>query len=360
VGAYLRPLEDIRRAEVRFASECLAFANIPEPEFIDKIALAHRGGISPTHPAWKRATPRDVGAGWDFEDVRDHYLKLLYSADPAALRYADTRRYWELSRMVSGEVMAEVFGEWRRPASPCGGGIVLWSADLEPGAGWGILDSEGLPKAAYWFLKRALAPCTTWTTDEGLNGVDIHVANDRPQPLEALLRLTLYRLGEQRVHESTLALTVAAHETLTLGLEQIFGRFVDAAWAYRFGPPGHDLIVASLHRKPDDAPFAQAFRFPAGRSTQRLPIAELGLAGEARLLADGSIEIRIGSRRFAWGVRAAAAGFLPDDAYFGLEPGGKRQITLAPLQRTQASPAAVTVSAINAEGSFKIPIGAAA
>jgi hypothetical protein len=84
------------------------------------------------------------------------------------------------------------------------------------------------------------------------------------------------------------------------------------------------------------------------------------LAGEATLLADGSIEIRIGSRRFAWGVRAAAAGFLPDDAYFGLEPGGKRQITLAPLQRAQASPAAVTVTAINAEGSFKIPIGAAA
>ena len=80
--------------------------------------------------------------------------------------------------MVSGEVMAEVFGEWRRSASPCGGGIILWSADLEPGAGWGILDSQGQPKAAYWFLKRALAPCAVWTTDEGLNGVDIHVAND--------------------------------------------------------------------------------------------------------------------------------------------------------------------------------------
>src|SRR4029079_8450677 len=70
VGAYLRPLEDARRASVPYASECLAFSNIPEPEAIEAMSLETPGGITPTHPAWKRGVPRDGGAAWDFEDVR--------------------------------------------------------------------------------------------------------------------------------------------------------------------------------------------------------------------------------------------------------------------------------------------------
>jgi len=355
VGAYLRPLEDVRRAEVRFASECLAFSNVPEPELIDKMALATPAGVSPTHPAWKRAVPRDSGAGWDFEDVRDHYLKLLYSVDPAALRYADSNRYWELSRMVSGEVMAEVFGEWRRAASPCNGGIILWSADWEPGAGWGILDSQGYPKAPYWFLKRALSPCAIWTTDEGLNGVDIHVANDLFMAREVWLRVALYRNGELKIAESECAITVPKHTTIAFGVEEILGRFLDASCAYRFGPPGHDLIAASLHRERGDIPLAQAFRFPSGRSTQRRPIAELGVMVESRILDDETMELLVSSRCFAYGVKAAAPGWMPDDAYFGIEPGVRRRITFRRLQSAEF-PASIVMTAINAEGRLPVAV----
>jgi beta-mannosidase len=355
VGAYLRPIEDVRRAEVRFASECLAFSNVPEPELIDKIALATPGGVSPTHPTWKRTVPRDSGAGWDFEDVRDHYLKLLYSVDAAALRYADSHRYWELSRMVSGEVMAEVFGEWRRAASPCHGGIILWSADLEPGAGWGILDSQGHPKATYWFLKRALSPCAIWMTDEGLNGVDIHVANDLLTAPDAWLRVALYRNGELKIAESECAITVPKNTTLSFGVEEILGRFFDAACAYRFGPPGHDLIAASLHRERGDIPLAQAFRFPTGRSAERRPIAELGVMAESRMLDEGNMELLVSSRCFAYGVKAAAPGWMPDDAYFGIEPGVKRRVTLRSLPSVEV-PASIVVTAINAEGRLPVAV----
>ncbi|MGH9557606.1 MAG: glycosyl hydrolase 2 galactose-binding domain-containing protein [Bryobacteraceae bacterium] len=338
VGAYMRPLDDARRSGVKFASECLAFSNVPEA--ID--------------PMWKRGIPRDPGAGWDFEDVRDFYLKLLYGVDSLALRYSDAGRYWELSRMVSGEVMAEVFGEWRRAASSCAGGIVLWAGDLEPGAGWGILDSDGRPKAAYWFLKRALAPRTLWMTNEGLNGVDVHVANDSPAELEACLRVALYRLGEQKVAGAEKKMAIPPRETTMVGVEQMLGRFVDASYAYRFGPPGHDLIVSSLHTHSGGIPFAQSFHFPAGRSAQRLPIVELGIEA-----ACNALEVTIGAQRFVWGVRVAAEGFMPGDAYFGLEPGCKRRIVLTPvraragIQGADSRPAPV-ITAVNAEGRLRL------
>lgn len=355
VGAYLRPLEDVRRAEVRFASECLAFANIPESELIDKMALAIPGGISPTHPAWKRGVPRDSGASWDFEDVRDHYFKSLFAIDAAALRSTDCHRYWELSRMVSGEVMAEVFGEWRRPQSPCSGGIVLWAADLEPGAGWGILDSRGHPKSAYWFLKRALSPRAIWTTDEGLNGIDVHVANDAPEPMNCRLRVALYRGGEQRIAQSEIPISVPMHAAETFGVEQILGHFVDAAYAYRFGPAGHDLVVCSLHESAGDVPFAQAFRFPAGYPTSRAPISELGIHAEARRLSHGAIELVLTARHLAWGVRISASGLVAADAYFHLEPGVGRRIILRPMHAVEP-PVSLGIEAINADGRQSVTV----
>ncbi len=90
VGGYRRPLSDARTAGVRFASECLAFANVPD-------------GSPADADAW---VPRDVGAEWDFADVRDHYLELLYEVDAAALKRTDPERYLALSRFVPGEVMA--------------------------------------------------------------------------------------------------------------------------------------------------------------------------------------------------------------------------------------------------------------
>jgi len=344
VGAYRRPLDDARRAGVRFASECLAFSHVPEPERIDELAARTPGGISPVHPEWKRGVPRDAGAGWDFEDVRDHYLRTLYQADALDLRYADLDRYWELSRAVTGEVMAEVFGEWRRGASPCQGGIILWGADIAPGAGWGILDHTGAPKACYWFLRRALQPLAIWTTDEGLDGIDIHVANDGPAPVDARLRVALYR-DNRRVAEGSIHIALPAHGTGCYGSEYVLGRFADAAYAYRFGPRGHDVAVASLYTTDYAVPYAQAFRFlerPFARGS-------VAVRGDAYPMGGGRIAVDLCSPGVLWGARLTSPGFAPDDMYFALEPGVTRRVILSPLH-AQAMFTSASFTAFNLEG----------
>ena len=96
----------------------------------------------------------------------------------AELRARDPERYLALGRVATGEAMLRTFAEWRRPGSTCRGGLVWFARDLWPGAGWGVIDSAGRPKAAYWYLRRALAPVALLTADEGLNGLWLHAVND--------------------------------------------------------------------------------------------------------------------------------------------------------------------------------------
>jgi len=360
VGGYRRPLSDARAAGVRFAAECLAFANVPDDEAIDALAPQAPASIVVHHPSWKAAVPRDVGSGWDFDDVRDHYLARLYGLDPVQLRSIDHDRYLELSRAVTGEVMAEVFGEWRRAGSPCGGGLVLWLRDIAPGAGWGVLDHRGAPKVAYHHLRRALAPVALWTTDEGLGGIAVHVANDRPEPLSARLRVALYRDLEQPVGEAREPLELAAHGARERNVETLLGHFVDASWAYRFGPPAQDLIVASLERDGggggEPQLLAQSMRFPSGRPVAAEPAARIGLQAAAHPLDDGTVRLTLRTRRLAHGVRVHAPGFAPADDAFAIEPGATRSVLLRP-HVPDATFAGGALTALNLRGRVRMTSG---
>jgi beta-mannosidase len=344
VGAYLRPLEDARRSEVRFAAESLAFSNVPNEETVDAL-----GAPAVHHPRWKAAVPRDAGAGWDFEDVRDHYMRLLYDVEPVALRSVDHERYLALSRHLTGEVMAEVFGEWRREASPCRGALVLWLTDLLPGAGWGLLDSAHRPKVAYSYLRRVLAPLAVWSTDEGLGGIVAHVANDRPEPLQATLRIAMYRDHELPVEEVRAEVALAPHSGCSENVEELLGRFVDASWSYRFGPPAQDLIALSLERSaPDGAELlSQSFRFPAGRPLGQEPADRLGCSAISHGLADEA-RLIVSSRRFLYGVRVCVPGYAPDDDAFSVEPGHSREVVLRQVGEAGAHPGHLT--ALNLTG----------
>lgn len=413
VGCYRLPLEDARRAGVRFAAECLAFSHAPGEASIEEMAPDTPERLVGHHPVWKAGIPRENGADWDFEDIRDHYLRLVYGVDAADLRHVGHERYLELSRMLTGEILADVFGEWRRAASSCGGALVLWLHDLLPGAGWGLLDSRGRAKVAYHHLKRVLAPVAVWTTDEQLGGVVAHVANDRPEPLSAFLRVALYREREHMTEQARAPVELEAHSHDHWNVEAVIGRFVDAGWAYRFGPCVNDTIVVTLEQDgsehdqagsdhehggsqrdearsehdqagsdhdPDTESgerhraqvLSQAMRFPAGWPLERETPERLGLTAHARArvracalpdgalpdgsdgkLPDGTMQLAVSSRRLAYGVRVHAPGYAPSDDGFSIEPGAERVLTLRPVT-AEPSLRDVRIGAVNMNGTIRV------
>ena len=324
VGAYLRPLEDARRAGVRFTSECLGFSNVPEDATLEQVLGS---GESPFHhPRWKARVPRDSGPGWDFEDVRDHYLRLLFGVDPAGVRYADTARYLALSRVTTGEVMAQTLHEWRRPGSSCRGALIWFFRDLWPGAGWGVVDSTGTPKAAYYYAKRAMKSVALFATDEGVNGLHLHVVNETSRPFDGEVRLALYRDGEAVVASGSNIERVLARGATTLRASSLLPGFFDVTYAYRFGPPAHDVTVATLVDVESQIVLDQAFHFPRGHGS--FAPCDLGLEGALTDSGAGHYTVKVRTRRFALAVAVAVEGCVPDDNYFHLAPGAEKTVTL--------------------------------
>ena len=218
---------------------------------------------------------------------------------------------------------------------------MLWLRDLTPGAGWGVLDHHGAPKVAWHHLRRALAPVAVWTTDEGLNGVAVHVANDRPNSLAAELRVALYA-GEREVGRGEVTITVPPYTAVEDDAEAILGRWADAAYAYRFGPPAHDVVVATLAR--GGVALAQAFRFPVGPPATRADAAELGARA---WIADGALVVD--SRALLYGVRVHLPGRRPADDAFHVAPGERRVVGLTPpAARPNGAPGHLT--ALNLAG----------
>jgi beta-mannosidase len=313
VGAYRRPLEDARRAEVGFASECLAFANLPEP--------ARLGPMRPADPLWTRGIPRDRGADWDFEQVRDHYVGLLYGVDPATLRTDDPERYLELGRAAVAEVMEATFAEWRRARSPTAGGLVWFLRDLGPGTGWGVIDWNQAPKSGWYALKRAFRPVQVTLSDEGLSGLYLHVHNETAEVLDLSLGLTFADRTGKVAARAERGISIDPRASLTLTSAEMLGRFFDATDSYRFGPRIHDVAHARL-TDAGGAVVAESFHFPGTR-----PVTPGAIGLRVEPVAGASVPtLRIGTDHLALGVSVRSAATRPCDSGFHLAPGTERLV----------------------------------
>lgn len=323
VGAYRRPLDDVRRAGVRFAAECLAFANTPA------------GPARPTD-----IVPKDRGADWDFAAVRDHYLGLLYGADAAHLQAADPEHYRRLSRLLSADLMEAAIGEWRRPASSCDGALVWMLKDLTPGPGWGVIDSSGIPKLAWHGLRRAFRPVQVALTDEGLNGLGVHVINEADTPLRARLTLVCLQAGDIVVMRRECDVALPARGARTMSSAELIGAFFDVTYAYRFGAPSLEVATVTLTDAVTGARLAEAAYYPLGRAALTH---DPGLSASLEREGEGWA-VTIQAEKFAACIQIEATHHRAEDEGFHLQPGERRRVTLLPTGVGDEPPAGEILS----------------
>ena len=277
VGCYELGLEDARRAEVRFAAECSPSHTSPARRRSPKSARRPALRRSAT-PLWKAGIPREHGADWDFEDVRDHYLKSVFGVDAAAVRHVDRDRYLELSRALTGEILGEVFGEWRRQRSPCAGRSCSGGTTCSRARAGGSSTFAAGPRRRSK-LDRARARSGRRVDDRRApRRLAIHSRTTDRSRSDAQLRVATYRDRAQLVDEATVSIELAAHETPNSA-----SRKSSAASSTRLGHtvsrPRAGLVVVSLER---DGAAAFAGDAPSGGLAGRAAIrSRLGLAAQS-------------------------------------------------------------------------------
>ena len=323
VGAYELPLTDARHSGVRFAAECLAFGVPPERP---SVRAAFGEATTRDDPAWRRGIAKDPVADWDFEQTLIHYAEELFGLDIASLRSVDSERALDILRATAAHVFATTGAEWRRPASSNAGALVLSSRDLLPGAGWGLVDAFGEPKASWHGLRQAWLPRTILLTDEGLDSIAIHLVNDEPEPWVGQLTLTVS--SGTGVVGAPVVVDFTVVESQTFWAEELLGGFRDLNHAWHFGPPGFESATVTATDSHGDTQTA-CMVMPHRLKQAAHQLDDSGLSAELIPEPEGSgWVLRLTAERTCSFVVVEAAGFRCSDQWFHLGAGTTRELIL--------------------------------
>ncbi|KZF08822.1 beta-mannosidase, partial [Rhodococcus sp. EPR-157] len=322
VGGYLRPLSDVRTARVRFAAECLAFSIPPERRSVER--MFGSATVAGHHPDWKAAVPRDRGSSWDFEDVRDHYVRDIFGVDPHLVRRDDAELYLDYGRAAVCEAVSASYMHWRRTDSECTGALVLTLRDLVPGAGWGLIDSAGIPKAPWYSLARLSSPVAVFLVDDGLDGLTVELVDDTAETVHGTLRVTLHGPTGAAGEPYECRIELGPHSSRRISVDRLIGSFTDANHAYRFGTQTYAAVSVDVV-DPSGTTLAQAVHLVGARHARQN---DIGLEAHATPVDDGVWSLTVSTQWAAQYVCIDVDGLEVSDSWFHLAPGSRRVLTV--------------------------------
>ena len=219
--------------------------------------------------------------------------------------------------------MDRVYREWRSPDNPCGGGLVWYWKDTGPGAGWGVLDHRGEPKAAFYYLRRAWAPLTVSLLDRSLDGLAVQLLNESGEAFEGSVVLEVFHRGRVRTAREEAAIALPPRGDARLSADEVFGRFLDLTWSYRFGPPKHEAVVATLVDSAGRSVAQDVHRLRPGRVDAPEISVDVSPAD-----GPGRYHARVASSHLLLDVRVASRKCRVGDQYFHLIPGWEKHMEL--------------------------------
>jgi beta-mannosidase len=176
-------------------------------------------------------------------------------------------------------------------------------------------------------MRRAFRPVQLLLTDEGTNGLSIHIVNETGVSLDLELEVACLRDGRQSVVSGRRDVSPGGRSRQKIACTDLFGAFFDTTYAFRFGPPSHDVTVARLRSLATGALVAEAFHFPLGRAKAFHPAIVEAVASQHQ----GEWVLDVQADRFAQSVHIDVDGYRVEDDWFHLAPGIARRLKLTPL-----------------------------
>ena len=213
--------------------------------------------------------------------------------------------------------MAATFGEWRRApldvprAHSCGR-----SNDLAARRGLGRARRARAAEGGYWYLRRALAPVAVWMTDEGTNGIAVHVANDTGTRSQLASPCSLRGVAESCTAQTSRPSCHLVRWSSSQSKACSAG-FADASYAYRFGHrrPEHETVTAELWA--EARLLSRDVLFTLGPPATGTGFDHLGLtASAATALPSGAIDVTFETAHLAYAVELDAPGLARTDEVY--------------------------------------------
>ncbi|WP_020167300.1 MULTISPECIES: glycoside hydrolase family 2 protein [Methylotenera] len=323
VGGYMRDFDDARLFKGQLIAECLAFSHVPEESSL--IQFFNQELLPTHHPHWKEGVPRDNGAGWDFADITDYYVEQLFGVNVKSLRATQPQRYLDLCRAASCEVVERTMAIFRSNA-PKGRAALVWLLhDLKPGAGWGYIDSFGVPKSPFYGLARASQPITVLFVDEGLEGLAVYLANDSAELLDYQLEIALITAEGSLFERATQACQLTPRSVKRISVDAFLGRFVDSSYAYRFGARGFVATVAKLTNLDGEIISQKVFVEPSLTLENRQ---DVDIVATLKQVEIDCYCLSLSTNKPAFFVTIDVPNCTLSDNYFHLMPSYSMQITL--------------------------------